>query len=320
MSSAQEIVFAGAEKASVLASYSAEQISILKNNIAPPNMTDDQLAYCLTVARSRGLDPFKKQVYFTLRNKKLREGNREYWVPAVTVEPTIDGFRSMAESTGELDGYEGPFWCGEDGVWHDVWLDSKKPPVAAKIVVFRRGRSHGTAGVARYEAYNQGNQIWQKMGDLMLAKCAESLALRRAFPAELGEFYTHEEMGQADRNAFEQLPQEHEAHVLAMARPVVEKTRRADREGDGLPQPATWTPAQAVPVAIRMVLPGLEKLDMPLTEMTLDQLECVVEQCVQAYERWKENPKYTEKQLNLVNRIGMAASAIHHNKTDPGAA
>jgi phage recombination protein Bet len=207
--SAKEMI-AQPQQKSVLALYSSEDLEVIRNHVAGPDFTDSELAYCLSVARARDLDPLQKQVYFSKRKKKGADGN---YSAAVTVEPTIDGFRAMAEKTGELDGYDGPYWCGADGEWHDAWL-VKTPPVACKITVYRTGKTRGFTAVARYEAYMQGydnkpNPIWAKMGETMLAKCAESLALRKAFPSVLGAFYTREEMAQADApDRFAQLPPE----------------------------------------------------------------------------------------------------------------
>ncbi len=206
----KDMTIATTREGGELSRYSQEDLDVIRNHVAGPDFSDGELAYCLQVARARGLDPLQKQVYFTKRKKK--DGNGQY-VAAVTVEPTIDGFRVMAEKTGELDGYDGPFWCGKDGNWTDAWL-TREPPVACKITVYRRGKSHGFTATARYDAYVQGydgkpNPIWAKMGEQMLAKCAESLALRKAFPSQLGPFYTREEMGQADTpDRFEALPPE----------------------------------------------------------------------------------------------------------------
>jgi hypothetical protein len=97
--------------------------------------------------------------------------------------------RLIADRTGKYKGQSGPYWCGPDGQWVDVWL-AKEPPAAARVGVLRAispvrcGASPGSTATLSAPA-GELTRFWKLMPDIMLAKAAESLALRKAFPLEL---------------------------------------------------------------------------------------------------------------------------------------
>lgn len=211
------------------------------------DLNDADFGQYLEVVQRRRLDPFARQIYYTKRGGRLQ------------VESTIDGFRVIADRTGDYAGQVGPFWCGTDGKWVDVWLD-KKPPAAAKVGVLRNGFKEPLFAVANWDGYSQTNSpMWKKMGPLMLAKCAEALALRKAYPQDLSGLYTSDEMSQAGKDAPSTPEKPREAAKPVKApEPEPEPEKPAEpapeaQETQPAPEPPAKAPEPAQPPTVEVV-------------------------------------------------------------------
>jgi phage recombination protein Bet len=174
--------------------WSREDVDLIKNTVAR-GATDHELKLFLTVAKRSGLDPFSKQIHFVKR--KIWNSAKKGYDEVGTIQTGIDGYRAIGEQTGTLAGID-------DAVFDD---ESGTHPQKASVTVYRflTGQRVAFTASARWSEYaatdREGNPaaMWKKMPYLMLAKCAEALALRKAFPNDLSGLYTSEEMQQADR-------------------------------------------------------------------------------------------------------------------------
>lgn len=174
--------------------FNPDQLKLVRETVAK-GTNEAEFNLFIEVCKYHGLNPFARQIYAVVRDG--------YQGRQLTIQTSIDGYRLLAERSGKYAGQMGPQWCGDDGVWVDVWLKDT-PPAAARVGVLRKDFDQPVWGIARYKSYVQTKKdggpttMWHKMHDVMLAKCAESLALRKAFPDQMSGIYTKEEMDQAD--------------------------------------------------------------------------------------------------------------------------
>ena len=200
------------------------KIDLIRRTVAA-GASADELELFFHQARRAGLDPLAKQIYFVKRQGKG------------VVQVGIDGLRLIADRTGQYAGSDDAEFAA---------VNDRGYPSAAKVVVYKMvaGQRCPFGATARWDEYfpgdSQGFQ-WKRMPHAMLAKCAEALALRKAFPADMSGLYVHEEMEQAGSN---------ETAPLGISE-AAPKVADADLQGQALVQAAreTFTERGNVPAS-----------------------------------------------------------------------
>lgn len=207
---AREVIVKEPNAEAVSLNLNREKVELLKRTIAK-GATDDELLMFINVCRGLGLSPFLRHVHLVKR-WDTRSG-----IEVATVQIGIDGFRSVAESTNAYAGNDDPIFKGEKLISNGPGKEPTKVPNEAFVIVRKivQGQIYDFSATARWDEYYPGDKIgfmWRTKPYVMLGKCAEALALRKAFPKVLGGVYVPEEL---EKNI--QTPQETKQDKLGKA-------------------------------------------------------------------------------------------------------
>lgn len=198
--------------------FTPEQKALLEKTME--GAPEFEIERFLITCERTGLDPFSRQIYGNVQNKKVKTGKDSWgWVKTVVIITSIDGFRAIAERSGEYRGQTPPEWycVGDDGKpgWHDVFIPKRDKmgnplniPEACRVGAIRKDFGAPCYGVANFDSfavYQKGDdnawylsQFWKKMPEHMIAKVAEAQAIRKAFPLLACGLFVEEEVGKGD--------------------------------------------------------------------------------------------------------------------------
>ncbi len=196
--------------------FDPKALALMRRTVAA-DTNQDEFDLFVAMARSLSLDPLRRQIYALVYNKDKPDKRR------MSIIVGIDGFRSVAARSGN-------YRPDEDEPVFEYDPERKGPhnPVGlvrcvSKIFVFAHGQWHKVSGVAYWDEFvpmkerwefdrEQNKRVptgvfeldptsqWARMPRVMLAKCAEAIAIRKAFPEDLSNVY---EQSEVDRFAIE---------------------------------------------------------------------------------------------------------------------
>lgn len=146
-----------------------DTIATLVNTVAK-GATPEEFKLFVEMCKATGLNPFKKEIWFIKANNQVQ------------MMTGINGFYTIANSHPQFDGIETEI------------VQEGKTIIKAVARVYRKDRRIPMTAEAYMDEYGKSYGTWKSMPRVMLSKCAESMALRKAFPQELNGLYTQEEM------------------------------------------------------------------------------------------------------------------------------
>lgn len=241
--------------------FTGRQLDLIRRTVATDCNEPEFDLFC-EVARRHQLDPFRKQISVIVFSKDNPDKRR------MAIITGIDGLRSIAARSLR-------YRPDEEEPEYEYEAEAKDPLtnplglIKARVRIYIRDEGGDSwrpvTGVAYWDEFapvkeewawreDEGGRrsrkptgkmtlegTWLRMGRVMLAKCAEAQALRKAFPEDLSGLYAGEEMDQA--RAAEMSASE----VIASHRED-ERLRRVGAANSIMAQLTPASPLEAIPL------------------------------------------------------------------------
>ncbi len=277
---------------------------ILMNSVFK-NLTEDEVLVAYRLAKRRNLDIEARQIYFV--PYKDSQGHR-----SVIPQTSIDGLRLIAARTKSYGGQVNPKLTVrlKDGskqvIDHEDYDPSEiKELISATISIINKDFPQPQKATALLKSYartynNKLQGLWESKTDVMLLKCAESLALRKAFPQDLGGIYSNEEMDQA-KNDIEAVNVNFST-IETTQQPTLEPVSLPDGNSDPIEHE---TPEAPVIDVLKEDVQVTEQVEpAPVTSQTKTEVITEIESEQFINETWGKFTGY------CAEKIGDSASAI----------
>jgi phage recombination protein Bet len=199
----------------------AEVERVVANTIFP-NSTPEERAVYYYKCQLVGVHPLSQKITPVKFNSESG--------PKLTFIVGIDVMRSRAMETGQYDGCDDVDY-GDDG---EIEYNGGRitVPEEAVVRVYRKDVSRPFVGRARWSEYYPGDKRgrqWREKPYLMLAKCAEAQAYRKAFPEALDHLYSAAEMDMtldAQPTSKSSKPRVTAAQVVVTDRPAAQQVHQ----------------------------------------------------------------------------------------------
>ena len=157
-----------------LISFTQKEVETIKRTVANDANTDE-LRMFLHIAKTYGLDPFNKEIFFWKIKGKP------------TIMTSRDGYLKIADRHEEYNGLvsdvvreNDKFRRKAQGIDHEYGTN-RGDIIGAYALVYRKDREYPIYVFSPFQEYFAGTRVWSQYPSAMILKVAESMALKRAF-------------------------------------------------------------------------------------------------------------------------------------------